>query len=431
VVLGAALHRLVPLVAAGAVLACAALPAAAHDGQDDRPGAAQMDLEVLITPPVNGETSTGGQAPALAVDRFGNVLATALKEDLQPATLDKRAPTQVRAASWRWSSGDDGETFVNVSGQPLQADNLVPGGSSVAAAADDRGRSYLLDAHAGVGLLTVTSSTEKDDVVVDAVHPVAGLGALHATRLAAHGNGRLVLVTPDPLGYSVLRSTDAGASFARTDLSIGDAQSCEVAAGRGRSASLAVIACVRSDNAVTAFLSYDDFTTFTTHTVLPAAGTSRERPGVAVAADGTVSVLVTATTAGRSSMQLRRSRDRGRTWSSQELAVERGLWSGAALAVNNRGRLAITAYHRATPKAGWHVRLATFSAGARPVYVDFASHDPVTPPGWASPPDVGTAVAAGPDGRFHLLWTSVKVVSPVQSSNALLRNVWSVRTLST
>ena len=56
----AALHRLVPLFAAGAVLACAVLPAGAHEGQDDRPGAARMDLEVLITPPINGETSPGG-----------------------------------------------------------------------------------------------------------------------------------------------------------------------------------------------------------------------------------------------------------------------------------------------------------------------------------------------------------------------------------
>jgi hypothetical protein len=186
------------------------------------------------------------------------------------------------------------------------------------------------------------------------------------------------------------------------------------------------------DGSVAAFLSYDDGATVRRSLVArPAAGVSRERPAVAVSPDSTVSVVVTGTGSdGRSSMRLQRSRDRGRSWTSQELAVERGQWAGASLAVNKLGRLCIAAYHRA-PSKGWHVRLATFTPGARPVYVDFASHDPVTPAGWATPPDAATAVAAGPDDRFHLLWTSVKVVSPVQSSNALLRNVWSVRTLST
>jgi hypothetical protein len=161
----------------------------------------------------------------------------------------------------------------------------------------------------------------------------------------------------------------------------------------------------------------------------------RSRPAVAVGNDGTMSVVITTTAGdGRSSMLLRQSRDSGRTWSSQELAVERGQWAGASLAVNKRGRLALAAYHRASTAKGWHVRLAVFSPGRRPVYVDFASHDPVTPATWSTPPDDATAIAAGPDDRFHLLWTSVKVVppaSPVRTDTALLRNVWSVRTLST
>jgi hypothetical protein len=367
--------------------------------------------------------------------------------------VDQRAPTKTRTGSWRWSSGDDGQSFVNVSGQPLQADALVPGGRSVAAAADDRGRGYLLEAHNGVGLLTVTRSTEKDDITAEAVHPLPAGAVLDRTRIAAHGDGRVFVVASartgpayagaGPLTATVgltpalYRSTDAGASLAAVEGSqLADAELCDVAAGHARGSRQVAVACTMQDGSVAAFLSYDDgITVHRSLVARPASAVSRERPTVAVAADGTVSVLVTGTGSdGRSSMQLRRSRDRGRTWSSQELAVERGQWAGASLAVNKRGRLAVAAYHRASSAKGWHVRLATFTPGARPVYVDFASHDPVTPSSWSRPPDQGTAVAAGPDDRFHLLWTSVKVVppaSPVTTDTALLRNVWSVRTLST
>lgn len=39
--------------------------------------------------------------------------------------------------------------------------------------------------------------------------------------------------------------------------------------------------------------------------------------------------------------------------------------------------------------------------------------------------------AAGPGAHFHLLWSSVKVTAPVPTEPSLVRNVWSVRTLST
>jgi hypothetical protein len=445
----AALRRLVPLVAAGAALACAMVPASAHEGQDDRPGAAQMDLEVLITPPITGETSPGGQQPAIAVDTSGNVVASALKEDPQPLTVDQRAPAKVRAGSWRWQSGDDGQSFTNVSARPGQADSLIPGGTSVAAAADDRGRGYLLESYQGAGVLTVTRSTEKDDVVAEDVHPLPAGAVLASTRLAAHGDGRLFLVAAARTGPghaavgrtsasvgvtpALYRSDDAGASLADVEGSVLDgADVCDVAAGHARGSKQVLVACTMTDGTVAAFTSHDDGATLR-KTAVTGTG-SWGRPAVAVGDDGSLSVLAATTAdAARSSMLLRRSRDGGRTWTSQELAVERGVWAGAALAVNKRGRLAVAAYHRAAPAVGWHVRLATFDAARRPVYVDFANHDPVTPKGWSSPPDVAPALAAGPDSRFHLLWTSVKVTPPADTGTqtSLLRNVWSVRTLST
>lgn len=428
------LRRLVPLLAAGAALTCAALPASAHDGQDERPGAVQLDLEVLLTPPLlTGETSTGGQQPALAVDSHDNLVATALKDDPQPVTIDQRAPAKVRAGSWRWQSGDDGGSFANVSGRPAQADTLVPGGASVAATTDDRGRGYLLESYAGAGYLTVTRSTEKDDIATEAVHPVGDAGIGGDARLAAHGDGTLFLLAADPLGFHVHRSNDAGASFDHAfGVAFDAARSCDIAVGHARGSRQVAIACVKTDGTVLAWTSHDDLGTLRRDVLAGPSTLERRRPAVAVASDGAMSVLVTTSGAERSSMLLRRTTDRGRTWSRQEIGVEPGLWAGASLAVNRRGRLAVAAYHRASGGGAWHVRLAVFDAGRRPVFVDFASHDPVTPKAWTRPPDVATALATGPDGRFHLLWTSVKVTPPAGGRElSLLRNVWSVRTLST
>jgi hypothetical protein len=187
-----------------------------------------------------------------------------------------------------------------------------------------------------------------------------------------------------------------------------------------------------TDGSVAAFLSYDDGATLRKSVIAAPSSAARARPSVAVGPDGVTSVVV-AETAGdhRSSMQLRRTHDRGRSWTKQELAVERGEWAVPAIAVSRLGRICIAAYHRAKPGVGWHVRLAVFNAGRTPVYADFASHDPVTPKTWATPPDAGPAVAAGPDNLFHLVWSSVKVTPPVDTGTSLLRNVWSVRTLST
>ena len=444
----AVLRRLVPLTAAGAALACAVLPASAHVGQDDRPGAPRMDLEVLITPPINGETSPGGQDPAVAVDSFGNVIATSLKEDGQLATADGRSPSHVRAGSWRWSSGDDGASFVNVSGQPVQADALVPGGSSVAAASDDRGRGYLLESYQGAGYLTVTSSTEKDDLTTETVRPLPAGALLDRTRLAAHGDGRVFVLAAARTGPpsvavgtssaavsvapAVYRSTDAGASLADVEGEpLMGADTCDIAAGHARGSKQVSIACLMTDGSVAAFLSYDDGATLRKSVIASASSATRGRPAVAVGYDGVTSIVFADANDGRSSMQLRRTHDRGRSWTRQDLAVEKGDWATPAIAVSRLGRICIAAYHRAKPGVGWHVRLAVFNAGRTPVYADFASHDPVTPKTWSTPPDAGPAVAAGPDNLFHLVWSSVKVTPPVDTGTALLRNVWSVRTLST
>ena len=413
----------VALVAA-ALLVSAAAPAWAHDGQDKRPGAVRVDLELLLTPPVNGETSPGGHDASVAVDPFNNVYAGALKE--LPASPDSRATANARLGSWRWSSGDDGVSFQDLQRTPAGFDVLVPGGVSTAVATDDVGHAFAVEAYGGLAVLTQTSATTQDDVVTDTTVPLAvGTGAPHKVRLDATGDatssGRLYLLATsvsspgDPAVWSGTTTSLPGTSVALPGSTL-----CSLAADHRKGSRTVVAACKRG-TATTLWTSRDAGASFTPQ-ALPSS--PADAPSVAVGPDGTTWVLVT-TTSGR--IVVHRVPAKGRA-TSQDLSVGKGTWRGAALDVSKLGRLGLAAYYQVPGTDQWHVLVAIASPGKVPVWVDFASHDPVSRD--TTPPDDAPAVAFGPDNRLHLVWGSTKVTAP-GSPTRVLRNVWSVRTLST
>lgn len=412
-------------VAVAAVLALsAAAPAWAHDGQDRRPGAVRVDLEVLLSPPVNGETSPGGHDASVAVDPFNNVYAGALKE--LPASPDSRATAKARLGSWRWSSGDDGVSFQDLQRTPAGFDVLVPGGISTAVGTDDAGHGFAVEAHGGLALLTQTTATTQDDVVTDTTVPLAvGTGAPHKVRIDATGDatttGRLYLLatsTTSPGDPAVWSGTTA--SPAGTSVTLPGSSLCSLAADHRKGSRTVVAACKRG-TATTLWTSRDAGATFT---ALALPSSPADAPSASIGPDGTAWVLVT-TTAGR--IVVHRVPAKG-TVTTQDLSVGKGTWRGAALDVSKLGRLGLAAYYQVPGTGQWHVLVAITSPGKTPVWVDFASHDPVSLD--TTPPDDAPAVAFGPDNRLHLVWGSTKVTAG-DSPTRVLRNVWSVRTLST
>jgi hypothetical protein len=412
------------LVAAALVLSVAA-PAWAHDGQDTRPGAARVDLEVLVTPPVNGETSPGGHEPSIAVDRFGNLVAAALKE--LPVAPDGRATPRARLAAWRWTSGDDGQSFQDMARSPAMFDVLLPEALSTAAAADDAGHSFVLEGYGGQVLLTSATATTQDDVVTDATTPLpiplAGVQRLRADAVGdATTTGRLhVLATSASSPGTPTVWTGTVGTLPGRETPLPGAAECTLAADHRRGSRTVYAGCVSGIGEAVLWTSRDAGATFTPRVLR--GGLPDGAPSVSVGPDGTPWLLVT-TTHGRLGVH----HVVGNRVTYQDLTTERGTWKGGVLDVSRTGRLGLAAYHRAPGSTGWHVRLAVTSPGKGPLWVDFASHDPVSTD--SAPPDSAPAVAFGPDARLHLLWSSTKVTVP-GSTAPLLRNVWSVRTLST
>lgn len=69
-------------------------------------------------PPVKVTPELGyGYEPTVVVDRFGNIFATAHKENWQLVLApDINSPTYTRSMSWAWVSVDGGHTFDNIPG---------------------------------------------------------------------------------------------------------------------------------------------------------------------------------------------------------------------------------------------------------------------------------------------------------------------------
>ena len=396
----------------------AAAPAAlAHPARDERPGAPQLDREVLVTPSLDDQLTPGGTDADVAVDGFGNRIAVARKE--LAVSPDPRAPRAARAASWRWLSVDRGDSWGNLDVLPSRADLLLPEGSSVAVAAHGQ-RSVLVEQlgaavrvqpvrATGLGRLTAGTPT------------VVPTGASASVDVAVRGDSVHLLAGHPTAGFAVHRSSDGGSSFG-AGVPLAPATACALASDPRPSARVVAVACSAGDQLVV-HVSNDDGATFTRRVAGAADERSPDpRPSVDVGPDGRLFAL--------SGMRLSVSRDGGRRWATQDLAVERGEYRSTTLAVSPRGRVGIAAYRRSAAGQPWTVVTALFSAGSRPVLSDFANHDPVAPAGASAPASSRTALDFGTDGRMQLVWTSTYLHSS-DLDRPTLRNVWSIRSNST
>ena len=396
----------------------AAAPAAlAHPAREERPGAPQLDLEVLVPPPLDDQLTPGATDADVSVDGFGNRFTVALKE--LPASPDTRAPRPARTAAWRWVSIDRGDSWDNVDVLPARADLLLPPASSVAVASD--------------GPLTVLA---EDHGGVVRVQPVvsAGLGRFAAGTPGAvttavsrpvdvvlRGKTVLLLAGHPSGDYAVYRSTDGGSTFSLGTV-LRDVTGCSLAADPRPTAKVVVASCTRGEQVVVD-VSTDSGASFTRRPVGRADARTPDRSAsVDVAPDGRLVVL--------SGMRMFVSRDAGRRWSGQDLQVERGEYRSSTLAVSPRGRVGVAAYRRTAPGEAWTVVTTIFTPGKRPVLSDFTAHDPVAPVGATAPPSRRTSLDFATDGTMQLVWSSTHLHSR-DLDRPVLRNVWSIRSNST
>src|SRR5947207_7704377 len=191
-----------------------------------------------------------GYEPAVYVDQFGNIFATAHKENWQLVLgPDPNAPTYTRSMSWDWVSTDGGLTFHDLPGlTPLSLEQHEFGDEGDMALDDDY-HLYFVDTNVTDNNITRWTATGPGNIRFDLTRPLIPSFQPVDDRpwVTAHGIGHVFYFGNEgdkvtyPLGqgtgsgfgpgrYTVYRSTDGGQTFDPFGYTLKDSGWCRPAA---------------------------------------------------------------------------------------------------------------------------------------------------------------------------------------------------------
>lgn len=433
-------------IATGALVALTALamPSTAGNG---RSPAAPFGPPVKVTP-----ANAGGYEPTVVTDRFGNLYATAHKENAQLALApDSRSTTQSRSMSWAWLSSDNGKTWQNLPGLPGNVEDKQIGVEGDMAV-DDAGRTYFIDMYLGDNSITRYTATGRGKVTLDFTKPVLGTGGLDDRPwVVAHGDGKVFYLGNQgnrtyegqagdgdaygPGRYTVYPSYDAGQTFDARGFTLNDSGWCRPAAEHKKGSKRVVVVCGNDAGKLWAYMSNDDAKTFKRYPVgeYDDRDGTQSYPTVEFAPDGSIYALYVDGDEIKSGMpvtnklRLLRSTDGAKTWTEQNITPKPGRYQHGWLSISPTGRLGIGVYHRPDLKSPWHVYGATWTPGKVPTLTKL-DKEPVAPADYEEAPGDFLTSSFGPDGKLAVVWTRIVLVNPTkQGVQSLFRDIYSAR----
>jgi hypothetical protein len=421
----------VPLALAVAVLAGAASSHAA---------APAFGPPVLVTPP-----GGHGYEPAVYTDHFGNIFATAHKENWQLALApDLNSPTFTRSMSWAWSSSDGGRTFQDLPGLTMLSLEQHDFGDEGDMAVDDANHLYFVDTNVGDVTFTRWSVYGLGQYVLDFHRPLLPAGEPVDDRpwVTAHGNGHVFYFgnegdkdTYGPGRYTVYQSYDGGQTFNPLGLTLPDSGWCRPAADHAPGSPYVYAFCTNDEGTLYAYVSADDGQTFTRHVMgsYNAADGTQSWPTGEVAPDGSLWVLYVdgqTDAAGdtvSNTLRLFHSTDHGSTWSGRNITPQPGRYEYGWLSVSPDGKqLGFDVYYRPDATSDWHVYGAVFGRSAKPTLVLL---DPVSVQDkhcTEAPGDL-LGSAFNRDGTLSAVWT--RNTDPTTCGTVTVRDIYFARSL--
>jgi hypothetical protein len=442
---------------------------------------------VRITP-ANG----GGYEPGVYADRFGNIYATAHKENAELAVSpDSRSTTQTRSQSWAWYSSNGGAAWKDLPEGPGDIYNHQFGDEGDMAI-DDANNLYMVDTD--VTDITLTAwHIGNNGPVFDHANPLPGMAQPVDDRpwVTAHLNKHVLYFGNEgdkvsyPLGstssgpgsgpgrYTVYRSTDGGATFDHTGVTLKDSGWCRPAAAPHSQYVYAV--CNNdggADDADTspgqpgydhgmlyAFVSANDGKTWSRYNIASynPKDSFNSWPTVQVMQDGSIWMsYVDGQTPGctggdpvdgyqctphTSRVVIAHSTDHGRHWTVYN-ATPGGAqanwqyrYGWLATASDNR-TLGLAIYGRpydkkktAAQQAPWKVYGALFHAGERPK-LTLLDPTPVTGAGFSSPPGDFLMCTFDAHDLYHAVYTRVVTTADTPVASAYVyRDIYAVNQL--
>src|SRR5437870_6304690 len=181
-----------------------------------------------------------GYEPAVYTDHFGNIYATAHKENWQLAVApDLNSPTFTRSMSWAWASSDGGRTFADLPGLTMLSAEQHDFGDEGDMAVDDANHLYFVDTNVTDVTFTSWDIYGRGQYVLDQHRPLLPAGEPVDDRpwVTAHGNGQVFYFgnegdkdTYNNGRYTVYVSHDGGQTFDSVGTGLPDSGWCRPAA---------------------------------------------------------------------------------------------------------------------------------------------------------------------------------------------------------
>lgn len=410
--------------------------------------AAKFGKPVKVTPDLGY-----GYEPTVVADKYGNLFATAHKENWQLAVApDGRATQGFRNMSWAWWSKDNGKTWQNLPTGPgdIYSHNVAVEGDM---ATDDAGHTYYADMNAHDVTFTAWKASGRGEIELVHHLPLAAFAEPLDDRpwITAHGNGHVYYVGNmgnkqwypggrAPLGgdgskangpgrYTVYTSHDHGRTWDHLGFTLADSGWCRPAAEK--KTTYVYVICGNDEDKLYSYVSPDRGKTWKRYTIgsyKPASTDSY--PTVEVGRDGVLHAMHVSANPnepGEELIKLYRSTNHGKSWTTQNITPKRGKFVYAWLGVSPDGKkLGMGTYYRPGPGKPWKVYGAVWKPGQQPVLTSLDDKNPVNDASAASPPGDFLTANFSPDGKLNVVWT--RVVNKV-AGNTIERDIYFARSL--
>ena len=417
--------------------------------------AATFNAPVQVTPDPGK-----GYEPSMVVDRFGNIFATAHKENWQLVLgPDPNSPTQTRSMSWAWTSVNGGKTFGNIPGLTTLSLEQHEFGDEGDMALDDADHLYYVDTNVADDTITRWNVTGPGTsyMTIDYTRPLIPSMQLVDDRpwVTAHGDGHVFYIGNEgdkvtyPFGqgqgsgfgpgrYTVYSSYDGGLNFDSRGYTLRDSGWCRPEADHRPGSKYVLVVCgndggsndVYTPNnpkgSLYAYVSSDDGHTFERYNVgsYQSFDNTFSWPTVAIGPDGTFWALyvdagqldpttcgtdpfgVTSCDPTSNRLVLYRSTDNGKTWKSQNITPLLGRYRYGWIALSKDGkRIGIGVYYKPSDATTpWRVYGAIWTPGQKPVLVSLDQQNPVAS-ATSEPPGDYMNSYFNPDGTLNVIWT--------------------------
>lgn len=372
----------------------------------------------------------GGYEPGVLVDRFGNIVVTAHKQNhCDAGAYDPQGGTvPARAMSWLWMS-TDGVHFKDMPGTTVAGANTsqLDVGDEGHLARDDRGNIYFVDLKVADDTFVSWKATGKGKVTETRHAPLLGTAQAADDRpwVAAHGNGVVLFASnsgssavyssPQNGGsgrYTIYLSYDGGATFDHLGYTIPSSGWCYPTADHRHGSRWLYVTCTDDNGKLFVYASGDDGHHWVTHPIGRYQSLDTW-PISAVGPDGTVYMeyVDRNPTTKNYSLTLYRSRNHGRTWEAWKATPQQGRFDDIAgpawIDVAPNGDIGLDYYLLPPQSTRWHIYAAVTSGWHQRFRIADAGRSTqigttTTIPPWGD----FLSCAFGPDNKLRVVWTT-------------------------